>query len=328
MNGCCERPARSCAAECYDVYGRAVGDGNDQYSDTHDALQPANGSQDQHVMVLGRVNRMTSRKRVRVPDLVAKKNKAEKITMVTAYDYTMARLVDQAGIDAVLVGDSLGNVMLGYDTTLPVTLDDMIHHAKAVRRGISKALVVVDMPFMTYQTTVEKALENAGRLMQEAQVDAVKLEGGEPIAAVVRRLTEIGIPVMGHLGMTPQSVHQFGGYRVQGRKASEADRLIADALALQEAGAFAIVLEMIPAELAERVTSSVDVPTIGIGAGRGCDGQVLVLQDLLGMYEDFKPRFVKRYAEVGRIIREAVQAYIREVQDGTFPGDEHSYTAE
>ncbi|NLN26934.1 MAG: 3-methyl-2-oxobutanoate hydroxymethyltransferase [Firmicutes bacterium] len=268
---------------------------------------------------------MSATKRVRVPDLLEKKRAGEKITMLTAYDYTMARLVDEAGIDSILVGDSLGNVMLGYSTTLPVTLDDMIHHAKAVRRGTERALLVVDMPFLTYEVSPEKALENAGRIMREAEVDAVKLEGGAEMAPVVKRMTETGIPVIGHLGMTPQSVHVFGGYRVQGRGAEAAERLIEDALSLQEAGAFAVVLEMVPASLARRVTETLTIPTIGIGAGPDCDGQVLVLQDMLGMYEDLQPRFVKQYANLGEVIRKAVGSYIEEVKSGVFPSEQHTY---
>lgn len=245
--------------------------------------------------------------------------------MLTAYDYTMARLVDAAGIDAILVGDSLGMVVLGHSTTLPVTMNDMIHHAQAVRRGASRALVVVDLPFMTYQTSVDRAVENAGRIMQETQVDAVKVEGGTPIVPMVKRMTEIGIPVMGHLGMTPQSVHQFGGFRVQGRQAEAAERLVEDALALQDAGAFSIVLEMIPSSLAARVSEALQIPTIGIGAGPDCDGQVLVVQDMLGMFEDLNPRFVKRFAEVGQQIKGAVADYVREVKEGTFPSEDHSY---
>lgn len=266
-----------------------------------------------------------STKKVRVPDFIEKKRAGEKITMLTAYDFTLARLVEKAGIDAILVGDSLGNVMLGHHTTLPVTMDDMLHHAKAVRRAVSRALLVVDMPFMTYQVSVERALENAGRLMQEAQADAVKLEGGSHIAPLVRRLTEIGIPVIGHLGMTPQSVNVFGGFRVQGRQAEAAERLVEDALALQEAGAFSIVLELIPTPLATRVTQALQIPTIGIGAGKACDGQVLVLQDMLGLNEDFKPRFVKRYAELGAEIERAVSSYVDEVKSGNFPDDDHSF---
>lgn len=270
---------------------------------------------------------MSTTKRVRVPDFFEKKRSGKKITMLTAYDYTMARLVDRAGIDAILVGDSLGNVMLGYDTTLPVTLDDIIHHAKAVRRAVTRALLVVDMPFMSYQVSIDKALENAGRIMQETGADAVKLEGGTPIAPMVKRMTEIGIPVVGHLGMTPQSVNAFGGFRVQGRQAEAAERLLEDALALQEAGAFAVVLELIPAPVAERVTKALKVPTIGIGAGPQCDGQVLVLQDMLGMYDDFTPRFVKHFAELGTEIQRAVAAYAQEVKDGTFPAEEHTYSS-
>lgn len=269
---------------------------------------------------------MSAAKRVRVTHFLEKKRAGEKIAMLTAYDYTFARLVDRAGVDAILVGDSLGNVMLGYDTTLPVTLDDMIHHAKAVRRGVQRALLVVDMPFLTYEVSVEKAVENAGRLMQEGLADAVKIEGGEFLAPVVRRLTGVGIPVMGHLGMTPQSVHALGGYRVQGREAEAAERLVNDALALQEAGAFAIVLELVKADVAAQVTEALKIPTIGIGSGAGCDGQVLVLHDVLGLLDDFKPRFAKSYAHLAADVERAVSEYVAEVRHGTFPGEEHSFS--
>lgn len=266
-------------------------------------------------------------KRIRVPHLLEMKRRGEKITMLTAYDYTLARLLERAGIEVILVGDSLGNVILGYETTLPVTLDDMIRHAQAVRRAVTRPLVVVDMPFMSYQVSVERALESAGRLMQEGGADAVKLEGGRAMAPVVRRLTEIGIPVMGHVGMTPQSVHALGGFRVQGRDAETAQRLLDDALALQEAGAFAVVLELVPKEVAARVTEALQIPTIGIGAGNACDGQVLVLHDMLGIDESTK-RFVKRYANLAGEIERAVAAYIAEVKSGAFPADEHSFTVE
>lgn len=268
---------------------------------------------------------LTQRKRVRVPDLLAKKQAGEKITMLTAYDYTMARLMDEAGIDSLLVGDSLGNVVLGHTTTLPVTLDEMIHHAKAVRRGTKNALLVVDMPFMTFQVSEEDAVRNAGRLMKETGVDAVKVEGGMPVVPLVKKLTSIGIPVMGHMGMTPQSVHQFGGFKVQGKEEDGLPRLIEEAQALEEAGAFAIVLEMMPERVASEMSAALTIPTIGIGAGRGCDGQVLVSYDMLGMFSDFQPRFVKRYVEVGKHITEAVQMFVEEVKQGEFPAEEHTY---
>ncbi len=263
-------------------------------------------------------------KRVRISHLMEKKKRGEKITALTAYDYTLARILDRSGVDVILVGDSMGMVALGYDTTVPVTLDQMVHHTAAVRRGVKRALLVADMPFLTYEVSPEQALLNAGRLMQEGGADAVKLEGGRPIAAAVRRLVEAGIPVMGHLGMTPQSVHQMGGFRVQGKTEAEAERLIADAKALEAAGAFSIVLELIPASLGRRITEAVSIPTIGIGAGPACDGQVLVTQDMLGMFDELKPRFVKQYAAIGTEIETAVQRYIADVVSGAFPAAEHS----
>lgn len=263
-------------------------------------------------------------KRVRISHLTEKKRRGEKISVLTAYDYTLARLLDRSGVDAILVGDSMGMVALGYDTTLPVTLDQMVHHTAAVRRGVKRALLVADMPFLTYEVTPEQTLANAGRLMQEAGADAVKLEGGREIQATVRRLVDAGIPVMGHLGMTPQSVHQMGGFRVQGKTAEAADKLIEDAKALEAAGAFGIVLELIPAALSRRVSEAVTIPTIGIGAGPACDGQVLVAQDMLGMFDELQPRFVKKYATLGQEIEAAVRRYVAEVQEGVFPAAEHS----
>lgn len=253
------------------------------------------------------------------------KRKGERIAMLTAYDYPTARFLDEAGVDLLLVGDSLGNVVLGYDSTIPVTLDDILHHTRPVARAAQRALVVADMPFMTFQVSAEEALKNAGRLMQEGGAQAVKVEGGAAIAPTVRRLVDAGIPVMGHLGLTPQSVHTLGGYSVQARTEKAATRLLADAEALVEAGAFSIVLEMVPAQVAQRVTERVPVPTIGIGAGAGCDGQVLVVHDMLGMYHGQAPRFVKRYAELATEIQFAVANYVAEVKAGTFPGPEHSY---
>ncbi len=251
----------------------------------------------------------------------------EKIPVVTCYDASMARLCDEADLPLLLVGDSLGNVILGHETTLPVTLADMIHHGAAVMRARPRCLVVIDMPFMSFQVSVEKALEAAGTILQATGADAVKLEGGRRSAAAVRRMVEAGIPVMGHVGLTPQSVLEFGGYGVQGRgRAGEA--LLEDARALEEAGAFSIVLEKIPAPLAARVTKALSIPTIGIGAGAACDGQVLVLYDLLGLNPSFRPRFVKRYAELGAVITEALQRYAGEVRDGAFPGNEHAYADE
>ena len=267
-------------------------------------------------------------KRVSTTRLVKMKNQAEKIVMVTAYDYPTARLVDEAGVDVVLVGDSLGMVVLGYDTTLPVTLEDMIHHAKAVVRGVKRALVAVDMPFLTYQTGPTDALRNAGRIVQETGAAAVKLEGGVDVCPQVRALVSAGIPVIGHLGLTPQSIHVFGGYKLQGRDEEAAQRILSDAQALEHSDVCSIVLECIPEDLAAKITATVSVPTIGIGAGVRCDGQVLVLHDLLGIAGNVQPRFVKQYARVGNAIREAVEEYAREVRETKFPGPEHSFAAE
>lgn len=253
------------------------------------------------------------------------KRKGERIAMLTAYDYSTARLEDEAGIHAILVGDSLGNVVLGYEDTLSVTMEDMIHHGRAVARGAKNALVVVDMPFMSYQTSVYDAVVNAGRLMKEGRAQAVKLEGGAEVAAQVKAIVEAGIPVMGHLGLTPQSINAFGGFKVQGKTEAAARKLIEDAKALEAAGAFSVVLECVPAKLAAKVTESISIPTIGIGAGAGCDGQVLVYQDMLGMFSDFTPKFVKRYANVGETMREAFATYVDEVGAGTFPAEEHTY---
>ena len=249
----------------------------------------------------------------------------EKLVMLTAYDYSTARIMDMAGVDALLVGDSLGMVMLGYPDTLSVTVDDMVRHCAAVARGAQKALVVCDMPFMSYHVSVEETVRNAGRLMTEGRAQAVKLEGGAEFAAEVRALTRASIPVMGHLGLTPQSVNAFGGFKVQGKSMAAAQKLLDDARALQEAGAFALVLECVPAPLAERVTQALSIPVIGIGAGAGCDGQVLVWQDMTGMTLSHLPRFVKRFGEVGASLRSAVEAYAREVRAGAFPGEDHVY---
>jgi 3-methyl-2-oxobutanoate hydroxymethyltransferase len=243
------------------------------------------------------------------------------IVMVTAYDAAAARLAESAGVDAILVGDSLGMTVLGYDSTLPVTMDDMVRHTAAARRGIARALLVADLPFLSFQVSPEDALRNAGRLMAEGGAHAVKLEGGAHIAPTVLRMTEAGIPVMGHLGLTPQSVHQLGGYRVQAKEADAARTLVDDCRALQTAGAFAVVLECIPAELAELVSAELDIPTIGIGAGAGCDGQVQVFHDLLGLGGAFTPRHAKRYAEVGDAIESAIAAYAADVRGGTFPAE-------
>ena len=253
-------------------------------------------------------------KPVRVPDLRAMKERGEKIAVLTAYDYTMARLLDRAGIDVILVGDSVGMVVLGFDNTLPVTLDMMIHHTRAVSRGAKRALIVADMPFLTFQLNMEEAMRNAGRLIQEGGASAVKIEGGSHIAETARGLVDIGIPVMGHLGLTPQSVHQLGGFRPQGRDSETAERLLKEADLLEKAGVFAIVLESIPADLAARVTASLKVPTIGIGAGPQCDGQVLVINDMLGFSDGPVPPFAKQYAQLSEQIVSAARAYIEEVR--------------
>ncbi len=258
-------------------------------------------------------------KPVRVPDLVAMKRNGEKITMLTAYDATMARLLDVAGIDILLVGDSLGMVVMGYETTVPVTLDMMVHHCGAVVRGTGRALVVADLPFLTYQIDAAETLRNAGRLIQEGGAAAVKIEGGHAILDPARRLRDAGIPVMGHLGLTPQSVHQIGGFRPQAQTVEDGERLIEDAIALESAGVFAIVLESIPGEIAERVTASVAIPTIGIGAGSDCDGQVLVSYDMLGLFDEFVPSFVKQYAQLGDTVKHAARAYADDVRSGRFP---------
>lgn len=255
------------------------------------------------------------------------KQRGERITMVTAYDATFARLVEEGGADAILVGDSLGMVIQGHDDTLAVTVDDIIYHSRAVVRGAQRAHVVADMPFMSYQADPSEAVRNAGRLLKEGHAHAVKLEGGKELAPVVERMVAAGIPVMGHLGLTPQSVHAMGGFRVQGKEAASARRILEDARALEEAGTYAVVLEGIPAELARVITSALSIPTIGIGAGVECDGQVLVIQDLLGMDLEFAPKFVKRFARLGETIPAAVRAYRDEVIDGSFPAEEHSFHA-
>ena len=261
--------------------------------------------------------------RVRTTKLAEMKRAGERIVCVTAYDYPTARLVDEAGIPVVLVGDSLGNVVLGYDSTIPVTLDDMTRHTQAVVRGTERALVVADMPFMTYGVSEESSMRNAARLLQEGGAQAVKLEGGRTVAATVRRLTESGIPVMGHVGLTPQSVHQLGGYRVQGKTAPEARRLLDDALALEEAGAFAVVIEAAPGELAALITRRLSIPTIGIGAGPHCDGQVQVLHDVLGL-GSMQPRHAKQYANLNAVVLDALRRYAAEAASGDFPTSEHT----
>jgi 3-methyl-2-oxobutanoate hydroxymethyltransferase len=254
------------------------------------------------------------------------KEKGKRIPMLTAYDYATAKLIDGAGIPLILVGDSLGMVVLGYESTIPVTMDEMLHHTKAVVRGTEQALIIGDMPFMTYHASIGEALHNAARFIQEGGAQAVKLEGGEVMAETVRRIVNCGIPVMGHIGLTPQSVHQLGGFKVQGKTQEAAMRLVKDACALEEAGAFGIVLETIPTPLAKLITKKVKIPTIGIGAGPFCDGQVQVVSDLLGLFTDFVPKHAKQYAKLSDIIKQAVGDYINEVQAGTFPTDKQSST--
>ncbi len=263
--------------------------------------------------------------RVTTSQLRSMKRKGNAIVMATAYDYPSARLVDSAGVDVILVGDTLGMVVLGYETTVPVTMDEMVHHAKAVTRGTRRALVIADMPFMSYQTGPVDAMRNAGRLLKETGAQAVKLEGGAVVAETVRRLVEAGIPVMGHIGLTPQSLHKFGGYKVQGKTAKAAAKLLNDALALEEAGAFGIVLELVPTPLSRLISQRLKVPTIGIGAGPDCDGQVQVFHDLLGMFDGFVPKHAKPYAQIGDLIREAFSAYAADVREGTFPTEAQSF---
>lgn len=265
------------------------------------------------------------RKKITVPCIRRMKTRGERIAALTAYDYPTARLLDSAGVEILLVGDSLGMVVLGYENTLAVTMGDMIHHTRAVARAKPRALIVVDMPFMSFQVDPTDAVRNAGRLVQEGGAEAVKLEGGTRTAPMVEAIVRAGIPVMGHVGLTPQSIHRMGGYRVQGREPAARERVIEGARALEAAGCFAVVLEGIPPDLAAAVTSAVGIPTIGIGAGPECDGQVLVIHDLLGVYEEFAPKFVKRYETLGERIRGAAERYVTEVRSGEFPGPEHCY---
>jgi 3-methyl-2-oxobutanoate hydroxymethyltransferase len=260
-----------------------------------------------------------AQRRVRVPDLKEMKKRGERIVVLTAYDATMARLLDRAGMDVILVGDSLGMVVMGCETTLPVTLDVMVHHTQAVCRGVKRALVITDMPFLTYQVSAAEAVRNAGRILQEGGAAAVKIEGGRPMLEAVSRLVDVGIPVMGHLGLTPQSVHRLGGFRGQARTEEEAGRLLEDARALEAAGAFSIVLESIPEDVARRVTAELSIPTIGIGAGPYCDGQVLVSYDVFGLYDGPMPPFVKQYAKLGDEMRAAAEAYADDVRSGRYP---------
>ena len=253
------------------------------------------------------------------------KEKHEKLTMLTAYDYSTAKLIDESGVNSILVGDSLGMVCLGYEDTLSVTMEDMIHHTRAVSRGAKNALVVADMPFMSYQTSVYDAVVNAGRLMKEGRAQAVKLEGGKEVVEQIKAIVNASIPVVAHIGLTPQSINAFGGFKVQGKSEEAAKRLLEEARAVEEAGAFAVVLECVSAKLAEFISKKISIPTIGIGAGAGCDGQVLVYQDMLGMYSDFVPKFVKQYAKVGEVMKKAFEEYIKEVKDGVFPEEKHTF---
>lgn len=266
----------------------------------------------------------TTRKKVTTLTFRQKKERGEPITMLTAYDYPTALAMDQAGVDSILVGDSLGMVVLGYENTLPVTMEDMLHHCRAVARGAKAALLIGDMPFMSYQVSVEEAVRNAGRFLSQGNMDAVKLEGGRERAETIRAIIAAGIPVMGHLGLTPQSVHQLGGFRPQGKTASAAKRLLEDALILEDAGCFGIVLESVPARLAELISHRLNIPTIGIGAGAGCDGQVLVTHDLLGLFDRFTPKFVKKYANLHAEMQRAFREYIADVQMRAFPAAEHT----
>ncbi|MCI5164832.1 MAG: 3-methyl-2-oxobutanoate hydroxymethyltransferase [Candidatus Electrothrix sp. GM3_4] len=266
-------------------------------------------------------------KKITVKDFREMKGSWHTISVLTSYDASMARLLDQAGVDALLVGDSLGMVVLGYDSTVPVTMDEMLHHAGAVSRGTERALVIGDMPFGSYLVSVEQAIVNGTRFLKEAGCDCVKLEGGEEVCDAVRGLVRAGVPVMGHIGLTPQTAGQLGGFKVQGKDTEAARQLLADAKALEAAGVFGITLEAVPAPLASIITKKVSVPIIGIGAGAGCDGQVLVTNDMLGLFEKFTPKFVKQYCNLGPDIKQGVQAFIREIQDGTFPAEEHSFAA-
>lgn len=263
--------------------------------------------------------------KVTVPGIMKMKEKGEKITSLTAYDYSFARILDAAGIDILLVGDSLGSVIQGQENTLPVTLEEVIYHTRAVVRGRQRALVVADMPFLTFQVSIEEAKRNAGRILQESGAEAVKLEGGVEMLETIEAIAQIGVPVMGHVGLTPQSLHRFGGYRVQGKEKNQREKIIQDALAVEEGGAFSIVLEGIPMDLAEEITRRLSIPTIGIGAGVHCDGQVLVVHDMLGLFDMYTPKFVKKYADLRGIISEAVRNYVAEVKESQFPDEEHSF---
>ncbi len=264
--------------------------------------------------------------KITIKNIMDAKKEGRKLTMLTAFDYLTASIIDEAGIDMVLVGDSLGMVGLGYENTLPVSMEEMLHHTKAVKRGVSKALIIGDMPFMSYQLSEDEAVDNASLFLKEAGAEAVKLEGAtEDIKNLVKRLTSIGIPVMGHLGLTPQSIHQFGGYEVQANTDEAADNLLKDAKALGKAGVFSLVLEKVPADIGKKVSKALNIPTISCGAGVGCDGQVLVTSDMLGLFTEFKPKFVKRYANLSKEMKKAFEDFRKEVEEGMFPGKEHSY---
>lgn len=263
-----------------------------------------------------------------VSTLLKQKQSGDKITMLTAYDYTTAKIMDECGVNSILIGDSLGMVMLGYENTLPVTMEDMIHHTKAVSRGAENAFVVADMPFMSYQVSVQEAVVNAGRLIKEGGANAVKLEGGAEVCEQIKAIVNASIPVVAHLGLTPQSVNAFGGFKVQGKSLDKARKLVEDAIKIQEAGACAVVLEGIPSKLADIITKELFIPTIGIGAGNGCDGQVLVYQDMLGLTTGHTPKFVKRFADVGEVMRKGIADYIEETKAGSFPADEHTYSVD
>ena len=267
-----------------------------------------------------------AKQKVTIPQLKERTESGRKIRMVTAYDYPTALLVDRSEVELILVGDSLGMVVLGYDGTVPVTMDEMVHHIKPVVRGARNTLIVGDMPFMSYNVSIEKAIENAGRLMKEGGADCVKLEGGLPVVPVVRALVDAGIPVMGHIGLTPQTASQLGGFKVQGKDEAAAQRMLVEAQKMEEAGAFSIVLEAIPAPLAKLITAKIGIPTIGIGAGPDCDGQVLVIHDMIGLFDRFVPKFVKKYANVSEDIVSALNTYAKDVETGAFPGPEHCFT--
>ena len=263
--------------------------------------------------------------KVTVPEIMNMKQEGEKITALTAYDYSFARILDQAGVDILLVGDSLGSVIQGQESTLPVTLEEMIYHTKAVVRGRNRALVVADMPFLSFQVSLEEAKRNAGRFLQEARAEAVKIEGGVTVHRTIEEIVQMGIPVMGHVGLTPQSIHRFGGYKVQGKERKQREIILQDALAVEEGGAFSVVLEGIPMDLAEEITQRLSIPTIGIGAGVNCDGQILVVHDMLGLFDKFTPKFVKRYADLKGIMADAVKNFISDVRKENFPDEKHSF---